>query len=856
MFRPIVTFVLGGPGSGKGTQCKRICDEFGFVHLSAGDLLRAERNLPNSQYGELIERYIREGKIVPVEITCSLLERAMNESTGSGKFLIDGFPRNEDNLSGWTRNMSDKVDVKFVLFLDCPHDACVQRCLSRGEQGSNRSDDNEASLRKRLETFVNDTMPIVEHYRGLNLLKMVDGDRSPDKVYEDVRQLYSKLKDVHSEDGSSRPKAVVCDNDDRIQVTLSYKHNNDDIMFNLDRKKDEKLADLFQRLRCNLDKKLTRSRKPMDPESLSLKYHISLTDIDGNKLNPETTTNHEAWQEGSILRIDDHEFVVSRNEPQVVSIKLPRSVMAGFVVSPEIKLAHCDIKSCQMRWYRQVFKPNRETEQSIDGKNLINDGSYNWEQMTQNSFAYFPSPDDVGRRLRFSCTPARDDKVGFERVIVSNKPVEAGPGRCLFEDRHAFTGSRLIDPNSFRMVTYNILADLYADSDYSRTVLFPYCPAYALDYDYRRQLLLKELLGYNADLICLQEVDKRAYKHDLEPTLAVADLPSAAGDDRPELLDDSPKFFGLFHAKAGQVAEGLATFYRHSRFCMLGSCYRWIAQLIDPSVATGGDTSVEKQSNHHNNGDNINPIDSGEPTTSKQLSDEFFQPPMKLLEDIRRVINSNEALAQRFKNRKTIVQISVLQNRQMPSKAVVVANTHLYFHPDSDHIRLLQGSILAKYLEFVKQRVIEHLKLNHQQQRDNSIDVDDNGTYDIEVTSILCGDLNSSPDCGLYRLMLTGYVPATAFDWHSNKTEAVEGLEVRQGLRYASAYDPLPDYTNYTPEFKACLDYIYYEPSVLQVQATVPLPDHELVAAHEALPSVVHPSDHLALVADFAWKAR
>lgn len=205
--KPLVAFVLGGPGSGKGTQCKLICEEFGFKHLSAGDLLRAERNSPGSQYGEMIERHIREGSIVPVEVTCSLLEKAMVEHCGvlggkakdngdsdksglRGKFLIDGFPRNADNLQGWTRQLADKVELMFVLFMDCPLEVCLKRCLDRGLQGSNRSDDNEESIRKRLTTYMHDTMPIVEHYRKFNLVKTIDATRSPEEVFSEVKKLF------------------------------------------------------------------------------------------------------------------------------------------------------------------------------------------------------------------------------------------------------------------------------------------------------------------------------------------------------------------------------------------------------------------------------------------------------------------------------------------------------------------------------------------------------------------------------------------------------------------------------------------------------------------------------------------
>ena len=79
-----VVFVLGPPGSGKGTQCQKIVKEYGYAHLSAGELLRTEQNTKGSQFGELIEKHMVSGTIVPVAITCSLLLRAMKES---GNFL-------------------------------------------------------------------------------------------------------------------------------------------------------------------------------------------------------------------------------------------------------------------------------------------------------------------------------------------------------------------------------------------------------------------------------------------------------------------------------------------------------------------------------------------------------------------------------------------------------------------------------------------------------------------------------------------------------------------------------------------------------------------------------------------------
>ncbi|CAG0895766.1 unnamed protein product [Darwinula stevensoni] len=191
MTKPQVVFVLGAPGAGKGTQCANIVQDFNFVHLSAGDLLREERNRPGSEFGEMIENCIAQGTIVPVEVTCSLLERAMQES-GKSKFLIDGFPRNEDNLTGWERQMHDKADVRLVLSFDCSEEVCTRRCLDRGAAGSGRIDDNAESLKKRFDTFYNSTMPIIQHYEKLNLLRKIDGDKAPDEVFQEVKTILMK----------------------------------------------------------------------------------------------------------------------------------------------------------------------------------------------------------------------------------------------------------------------------------------------------------------------------------------------------------------------------------------------------------------------------------------------------------------------------------------------------------------------------------------------------------------------------------------------------------------------------------------------------------------------------------------
>ncbi|XP_068985502.1 UMP-CMP kinase isoform X1 [Bombus flavifrons] len=189
-----VLFILGGPGAGKGTLCKYITKKYGYVHLSAGDLLREERMKPNSKYGELIENYIKDGKIVPVAITCSLLDNAMQTSNSPHKrFLIDGFPRNQDNVDGWNEAMSEKCVIKGVLFCECSKEVCTQRCLKRGAAGSGRTDDNEEVLVKRHETYITNTLPIIEYFEKQNFVYKVNSMQSPDKVFEDAKEVLSKI---------------------------------------------------------------------------------------------------------------------------------------------------------------------------------------------------------------------------------------------------------------------------------------------------------------------------------------------------------------------------------------------------------------------------------------------------------------------------------------------------------------------------------------------------------------------------------------------------------------------------------------------------------------------------------------
>ena len=188
-----VVFVLGPPGAGKGTQCQLLEQRLKWKHLSAGDLLRAERK-KGGQLGDLINARIAAGALVPSEVTCQLLLNAMDETPDQSTFLIDGFPRSFGNLDAWNQltQQAGNIQLPFVLTFTAPEEVLTGRLLERGKT-SGRVDDDLNVIRKRYQTFAAETEPIQRHYAKSNQLRIVQADQPVEKVYEQVAQLFANL---------------------------------------------------------------------------------------------------------------------------------------------------------------------------------------------------------------------------------------------------------------------------------------------------------------------------------------------------------------------------------------------------------------------------------------------------------------------------------------------------------------------------------------------------------------------------------------------------------------------------------------------------------------------------------------
>ncbi len=176
---PKAIFVVGGPGAGKGTQCALLKERMGFEHYSTGDLLRAEV-ATGSMLGAEIKKIQDAGELVSSDLLVDILR--VNLEHKQGIFLLDGFPRSQENIDAWNAKMKGVCDMEFLLNFDVPQDVMEARMLERAKT-SGRSDDNPETIKKRLETFRSATQPIIDYYNGQRKVVTINAEGEVEQVY-------------------------------------------------------------------------------------------------------------------------------------------------------------------------------------------------------------------------------------------------------------------------------------------------------------------------------------------------------------------------------------------------------------------------------------------------------------------------------------------------------------------------------------------------------------------------------------------------------------------------------------------------------------------------------------------------
>ena len=189
MSKPQIIFVMGGPGAGKGTQCKRIVEEFGFATFSTGDLLRGVVKEKKAEGWEQLDADMKAGKLISSERVLFYLRDAILKSDNK-KILVDGYPRNLENMIAWDKMIGDAVDIKAALFFDCSAEEMRRRILGRNE---GRADDNEKTIMKRIDVFEKETRPLAPMFEEQGILVRIDCNRTKEEIFDDIKKKLIEL---------------------------------------------------------------------------------------------------------------------------------------------------------------------------------------------------------------------------------------------------------------------------------------------------------------------------------------------------------------------------------------------------------------------------------------------------------------------------------------------------------------------------------------------------------------------------------------------------------------------------------------------------------------------------------------
>jgi adenylate kinase len=177
---------MGAPGSGKGTQAKRLVDSQGWTQLSTGDLFRMHVD-KGSDLGKRVKGYLDQGAYVPDDITVQMVRERLREIPSSTRIVFDGFPRTIAQAQALDRLLTEfGRRVERVILLDVSRDELIDRVVKRGKE-EGRSDDTARVIMKRLDVYEQNTRPLIDHYKSRNMLRSVDGSGSIDEIAKRLR---------------------------------------------------------------------------------------------------------------------------------------------------------------------------------------------------------------------------------------------------------------------------------------------------------------------------------------------------------------------------------------------------------------------------------------------------------------------------------------------------------------------------------------------------------------------------------------------------------------------------------------------------------------------------------------------
>lgn len=183
--------LFGPPGAGKGTQSKLIVDKFNLIHLSTGDLLRAEIKA-GTELGLKAKHLIDAGKLVPDEVVIGMISHKLDNDKAEG-FIFDGFPRTKEQAKALDHLLEEYNDsISAMISLKVPEEELINRLLERGKESGRADDQSESVIKDRLHVYRDQTEVVKEYYAGQGKAIELDGLGSVEQVFDRIKNAIEK----------------------------------------------------------------------------------------------------------------------------------------------------------------------------------------------------------------------------------------------------------------------------------------------------------------------------------------------------------------------------------------------------------------------------------------------------------------------------------------------------------------------------------------------------------------------------------------------------------------------------------------------------------------------------------------
>lgn len=176
--------IFGPPGSGKGTQSVRLAEKFNLLHLSTGDMLRAEI-AAGTELGKKMSQIMSKGELVPDEVVIQMIANKIDNSKGQSGFLFDGFPRTVAQTVSLEKMLNDRgMKIDSMLVLDVDHDELVKRLVARAEVSGRPDDKDPKVIENRIDVYREKTEPIIDYCRRKGIYSPINGMGTIDDIFE------------------------------------------------------------------------------------------------------------------------------------------------------------------------------------------------------------------------------------------------------------------------------------------------------------------------------------------------------------------------------------------------------------------------------------------------------------------------------------------------------------------------------------------------------------------------------------------------------------------------------------------------------------------------------------------------